>query len=164
MSGDEDLKHDTPPKLRSMYSSRTPRRRREHTQSAHRASILRRPRPRPRSSVRRHHSGCAEHGSDEPPGLRRPPPSVAALPRHPVASLPIPKPTASLRTCSTACGRRVPSFSNARWRRGGQRTLPPHPPALRKSQSGHRGIASRLLEDLGRPVELDSLLPVARWT
>ena len=73
-----------------------------------------------------------------------------------------PKPTASLGTRSTACGRQVLSLVNAWWRRGGQRALSLHPPALPNSRSGHRCDGSRLLVDLGRSVDLEALRPLAR--
>ena len=53
--------------------------------------------------------------SSEPVGLGWHPPPAAALEKRPAASPPIPKPTASLRTCSTACGRQVLSVRNFQW-------------------------------------------------
>eukprot|EP00966_Prymnesium_polylepis_P172284 3983893-Prymnesium_polylepis.1 len=59
--------------------------------------------------------------------------------KRPTASPCIPKPTASLGTRSTACGRQVRLLGNAwrRSRRGGQRALLLHQPALPNSRSGH---------------------------
>ena len=113
--------------------------------------------PRQRS----HRTGL---GSSEPVGLEQPPDPGAALERHPAASPCSPKPTRSFSTCKTACGRRVTSVGNVRWRKGGQRTLPPHPPALPNNRSGCRGSGNRLLADLGRSVNMRPVRPVTRCT
>ena len=63
-----------------------------------------------------------------------------------------------------ACGRRVLSISNAWWRKGGQRALSLHPPALPKSRSGCRCIGSRQLADRGRSVGPRAARPVAPCT
>ena len=130
----------------------------------HQASILRRSRPQPSSSVSQQDTGCVEHGIIEPMGLGRPAAPVAALERHPAASSCCPKPRASISTWPTACGRRVPSLANV-WRRsGGQWALPLHSPALPRSRSGHLGIRGRLLAHLARSVEPRAVRPVARCT
>eukprot|EP00966_Prymnesium_polylepis_P286994 6629295-Prymnesium_polylepis.1 len=72
--------------------------------SVKRASNLWRPRPQPRPS--------------EPVGLGRSADPVATLEKRPAASPCSPKPTASLGTRSTPCGRQVLSLGND-WRRRG---------------------------------------------
>ena len=95
-------------------------------------------------------------------GLGRPADPVATLEKRPTTSPCSPKSTASLGTRSTACGRQVLSLGNAWRRRGGQRALLLHPPALPNSRSGHRCDGGRLLVDLGRSVDLEALRPLAR--
>ena len=144
------------------HPSNTSRQPREHSGSAHRASILGRPRPRGQSSVPRQHSRCKGQVGFEPLGLGRSHPSVAACEKRPAVSPCTSKPTAPLRTCSTACGQRVSSLDNARWHRGGQQALPLHLSALLKSRSGQRSIDSKLLGDLGRSVEPSAERRLAR--
>ena len=97
-------------------------------------------------------------------GLGRPAAPVATLEKRPTASPCSPKPTASLGTRSTACGRQVLSLGNAWRRRGGQRALLLHPSALPNSRSGHRCDGGRLPVDLGRSVDLEAFRPLARRT
>ena len=59
--------------------SRTARLHREHTQSAHQVSNVRRSRPQSRSSVPRQHSGCKGRSGSKPLRLGWPPLPVAAL-------------------------------------------------------------------------------------
>ena len=148
--------------MRPVKLSWTARQHGKRTQSAHRASNLRRSRPRPRSSVSRQHPGCAEHGSSESQGLKRPPGLGAALQARAAASPCHPKPMGSFSTWLTACGRWVLSLVNVWCRCGGQRTLPVHSPALPKTRSGRRGVRSRLLEDLVQSVESQAVPPMAR--
>ena len=68
----------------------------------------------------------------------------------------------SFRPRLMACGRRVQSVCNIRWRWGGQRTLPVHPPALSKSRCGHRSTAGRLAADLHQFVDVGAVRPLAR--
>ena len=150
--------------MRPVKVSRTARQHGERTQSAHRASNLRRSRPRPRSLVSRQHPGCAEHGSSESQGFGRPPGLGAALQARAAASPCHPKPMGSFSTWLTACGRWILSVVNVWCRYGGQRTLPVHSPALPKSRSGRRGVRSRLLEDLAQSIELEAVPPMARYS
>ena len=156
------LKRHTLPKLVLAQPSHTSQRRREHTQSAHRVSNLCRPWPQPRSSVLRHHSGCKEHASFEFERLRRSPPLPAALQRRLTSSPCCPRPRRSFSPWLTACGRRVSSLGNIRWRWGGLLTLPLHPPALPKNRCRPRSIGSRLAADLHRHVDPMAVRPVTR--
>ena len=158
------LKHDALPKLVHEQHSHTTRRHREHVQTVHLPSSLRRPRPQARPSVWRQHPGCIGQERSAPVGLGRPPPSVAALHQRPAASPWCPKPTRSFRKRLTACGRQVQSVGNTWWRRGGQPPVILDTPAVPKSRSGCRGIGSRLLEHLGQSVDPEALQPVARCT
>ena len=164
ISCDVILRCGTLPKLAHAELSRTAQRHGEHTQSTHRASNARRPRPQSRPSVPRQHCGCKEHSSSEPLGLERPAALAAALEQRPAGSPWCLRPTRSFRPRLTACGRRVRSVGNDWWRRGGQPTLILDAPALPKSRCGQRCIGSRLAADLHWKVEPDALMPMARCT